>query len=241
MNVPREFRDLVEAYRRDGFVHLHGFVPPGLVRTLTTTIESTPERDPGPNPLTLDTMRFASNLFYASPPLQAWLSSPGLVALLCAMRGPDLWVRWDQAVWKGNGAPLFPWHQDNGYTELDVEHTQVWLALTPMNAENGGLQVVPGAHVDRLEHCWVGDHVQCWTPDVAEERGAISITAAPGDVVVFSSWLPHATTPNVTGEQHLAYVAEFLPVRDSDGLGAAPTPRCSPRRPTHTRLGGLSS
>lgn len=206
----------VDAFRRDGYVHLRGFVPPERLATLGEALETATERDPGTNPLTLDTMRFASNLFYAGEELQRFLSSPELLDVLCPLKGPDLWVRWDQAVWKGPDAPWFPWHQDNGYTELDVEHIQVWVAVTSMSERNGGLRILPGRHIERFAHHWIGGHVECFDDATADAMGALTVEAAAGDVVVFSSWLPHATTVNRTGEVRLAYVAEYLRLDEAD-------------------------
>lgn len=200
----------------DGYVHVPGQFSPAEVGRLRAAIERAPERDVGPNPLTLQTMRFASNLFYGSAELRALLSSAAVLGPVRQILNEDSWVRWDQAVWKGPGAPLFPWHQDNGYTELDAEHVQVWLALTEMNDANGGLMVVPGGHRSRLAHRWVGNHVQCYTTQEAALQGAISIDAQPGDLVIFSSFLPHATAPNTTADTRLAYVAEYLPCSVDD-------------------------
>lgn len=206
---------LAHRYRRDGFVHIEGFCSPEEVGRLRTAIEDAPERDPEPNPLTLDSMRFASNLLYGSPVLQEFLGSDRVVALASTLRGPDLWVRWDQAVWKGPGAPAFPWHQDNGYTELGAEHLQMWIALTPMRADNGGLAVWPRGHRRLLNHRWIGNHVVT-DPEEIEGSAAVDVTAQAGDLVVFSSFLPHTTHPNTTDEIRLAYVAEFLPLSEPD-------------------------
>ena len=47
-------------------------------------------------------------------------------------------------------------------------------------------------------------------------KGFEGIGANPGDVVIFSSLLPHATPPN-TGDVHRwAYVLEYLPLRAPD-------------------------
>ena len=201
----------LDRFAADGYAVLRSFVEPERAAQLASLLERAPERDPGPNPLSLDSMRFASNLFYGTPELVELLGAPPVIEIVTAVLGPDVWVRWDQAVWKGPGAPTFPWHQDNGYTELDAEHLQLWLALTSSTADNGGLVVAPGGHRRRLPHRWVGNHVVA-TPTGPSE----TIEAAPGDAVVFSSLLPHTTGPNRTGRTRLAYVAEFLPLDAPD-------------------------
>ena len=212
MQSPAEdSKDLRGCFERDGFVVVPGFLAAEEVAALRRAIELAPERDPGANPLTLDSMRFASNLFYGSAELQGFLCSPAVVALLRALGHDDLWVRWDQAVWKGPEAPEFPWHQDNGYTSLGVQHVQLWVAITAMHSGNGGLVVSPGGHRRRSEHRWVGNHVV-----IDDPTRQTAIDARAGDVVVFSSFLPHMTTANETGEDRLAYVAEYLPLGEVD-------------------------
>ncbi|MFM7062936.1 MAG: phytanoyl-CoA dioxygenase family protein [Actinomycetes bacterium] len=205
-----------EEFSRNGYVLVPGLVTPAQVAALRHTLFTTPERDPEPNPLTLSTMRFASNLFYGSETLRDFLCSQSVVALTTALLGPDVWVRWDQAVWKGHGAPEFPWHQDNGYTGLPGMHLQLWVALTEMNETNGGLFVAPGGHTELAPHEQVGNHVVMPTP-----RSVKEIRAQPGDVVLFSSFLPHSTSLNSSGAERLAYVAEFLPLSEAD-LSVAP-------------------
>ena len=203
--------DLLAEFREQGFVRVRGFLSGAEVAELRAAIEAAPVEDPAENPLSLDGMRFASNVYRCSEALQRFLSSEPVIGLVGAVGGPDLWVRWDQAVWKEHGAPEFPWHQDNGYTGLDATHLQLWVALTPMTEANGGLLVCPGGHLRLLEHRTVGGHV------AADPPGPIvTIDAEPGDVILFSSYLPHATTPNTTGDARLSYVAEFLPLGCQD-------------------------
>lgn len=202
-----ELQEIAQRYRRDGFVHLPGRLSGAELARLRAAVESAPERDPGDNPLSLGTMRFASNLFYGSEAIQAFLASEPVVELVSTLLGPDTWVRWDQAVWKGPGAPKFPLHQDNGYTGLEAEHLQLWVALTSAGFDEGGLVVAPGAHHQPLEHHWVGGHVEVDITDRLQQ-----VDAEAGDVIIFSSYLPHATAPNVTDRTRLAYVAEFLPI-----------------------------
>lgn len=198
---------LAQEFERDGFVRIPGFATADEVALLTRAIEEAPERDPGPNELTLGTMRFASNLFYASPTLARWLSSEPVAAVVAELVGPDAWVRWDQAVWKQPGAPTFPLHQDNGYTGLRASHLQLWLALTAMDESNGGLLVCPGAHRGDFAHRAVGHHMA-----MEDDLATVALPAQAGDLIAFSSRLPHATGPNRTGSTRLAYVAEYLPL-----------------------------
>lgn len=202
--------ELLDAFERFGCCLVPGAIPGDAVERLARALEDAPVSDDD-NPLSLGGMRFKSNVYRASPEVADFLATPAISSLVAPLTGGSAWVRWDQAVWKRPGAPEFPLHQDNGYTNLDVEHVQIWVALTPMTRDNGGLYVVPGAHRSRLPHRWIGHHV---VTDLAAQR--VHLDAAAGDVVVFSSFLPHGTTPNTTTAHRLAYVAEFLPLDAGD-------------------------
>lgn len=198
-------------FLRDGFVRFPSLLDPPAVAAAIAALDGLTRDDPAENPLSLGAMHFASNAYRRCPELCELLRSPQVVELVGLLLGPDTWVRWDQAVWKHPGAPAFPLHQDNGYTGLEVEHLQVWFALTDADAANGGLRVVPGGHRTPLEHRWVGHHLA--TTATGDE---VALDATAGDVIAFSSWLPHATAPNVATTTRLAYVAEFLPLGAPD-------------------------
>ena len=220
--VRESAEDLRARFARDGFVHMPGVLDGSQVAALRRCIESTPERSPEPNPLTLGTMRFASNLFYEGVVLQQFLCSEAVTHVVRTLLGDGAWVRWDQAVWKEPGAPEFPIHQDNGYTGLEADHLQLWVALTGMDHDNGGLVVAPGHHRTDFHHRWAGNHVTFDTPVTTT-----LLPAAAGDIVVFSSRLPHATTPNISTTSRLAYVAEFLGVNLFRGRFEANAPHAA--------------
>jgi ectoine hydroxylase-related dioxygenase (phytanoyl-CoA dioxygenase family) len=126
--------------------------------------------------------------------------------------GPDFWVRWDQAVEKGPHSGVFPWHQDNGYNNLYDEHYQLWIALSEMTPENGGLWVVPGSHRKKIPHRRIGKHMEAEGSARydAPDADKVFIKAEQGDVVLFSSLMLHKTYENVTTAARWAYVAEYM-------------------------------
>lgn len=210
----------VASFNESGFVRFPKILSSNECDDVESALGRTLDRDPSPNPLSCDGMRFASNLLYGSEELQRLLCAPGILAIVTALAGPNTWVRWDQAVWKQPGAPEFPLHQDNGYTGLQDEHLQVWIALTDTTSANGGLQIAPGWHHSDLPHHWRGGHAALDQP-----LATVSIDANRGDVVVFSSRLPHTTTPNMTTTTRLAYVRGVSPALGC-GLVGAVAPLC---------------
>lgn len=205
--------DLRRRWEQEGHVRLPGLFPAEHMADLVEHVAGLDPDQGEENPLSRGAMTFYSRLWPRSERLRTLLADPRLLAVVGALLGPDLWVRWDQVVDKGPGAGIFPWHQDNGYSKLRSEHVQVWVALTDATSIDGGLELVPVRRPERLEHGLDGGHVVLDGPLPAQP---VAIEAAAGDVVVFSSYTLHRTTPN-TGERHRwVYVAEYLRLRDTD-------------------------
>ena len=193
-------------FRASGFVHLPGFWTTAEIDDLRREIDAAAACREGSSSIDDGAMTFYSLLFPLRPALRRFISDQRLLDVLSPIAGPDLWVRWDQAVAKRPGAPTFPWHQDNGYSRLHVQHIQVWVALTDAGPDDGGLWVAPGSHDERRTHHAEGPHVAV---DEIPAHG-IPIVAETGDLVVFSSRLVHRTTPNESDRDRWTYVIEYL-------------------------------
>jgi ectoine hydroxylase-related dioxygenase (phytanoyl-CoA dioxygenase family) len=198
--------DLHQEFRKNGYIILRGFFSQDEITTLMADIHEAAaagEKDF----LSQGNMTFHSELYRRSEKLRTFLSQPKIVSFLNPIVGPNFWIRWDQAVAKEPGAGTFPWHQDNAYNQLKDMHYQLWIALTEMTADNGGLWIKPGSHNYTYPHEWVGNHLVCQvTPE-----DPVFVTAEPGDVVLFSSFILHSTLPNVTQDStRWAYVAEYM-------------------------------
>lgn len=202
---------LPEEFDKNGFIILRNFFSQAETQTLLENITSAPHPQ-GQEPLTRGAMTFYSRVFTYSKALQAFAAQQKIVDILKQIAGPDLWLRHDQAVAKGPGADTFPWHQDNSYNSLKDGHYQFWVALTEMTAENGGLCLQPGSHKTMLPHKRVGyEEVYDGVPE-----NPVAIAAEPGDVVIFSSFTLHSTTPNITQNTRWAYVLEYMSLDDYD-------------------------
>jgi hypothetical protein len=201
----KESPTLRDEFNERGYVTAQAFFSKEEMDDLIEEIKVAKTRN-GVSGLNRGALVFYSNIFFYSPKLQSFLAHPRVVDLLAKIIGPDFWVRWDQAVAKGNGAGTFAWHQDNGYSRLHDMHYQLWIALTDMTPENGGLWLQPGSHKKRLSHRQEKNHVEVKeVPD-----SPVFIHAKAGDVVVFSSLTLHSTSPNTTPNTRWAYVAEYM-------------------------------
>jgi hypothetical protein len=209
----RDLSEVAATFASEGHVVLSGLVERERAAALVEHLQDLDADAAQENPLSRGAMAFYSLLWPRSEPLRSLLCDPSLVGAVGAVLGPDLWVRWDQAVDKGPGAGTFPWHQDNEYSKLLGEHVQAWVCLTPSRPEVGGLELVPRRLHARLPHRIEDGHVVL-EPELPTMP--VSLLAEPGDVVLFSSYTLHRTTPNTTDRHRWAYVAEYLPLHEPD-------------------------
>ncbi|NJK40774.1 MAG: phytanoyl-CoA dioxygenase family protein [Acaryochloridaceae cyanobacterium SU_2_1] len=208
---------LLEEFNAQGYVIRKGLFSPIEAQTLIKDIQAAETID-GISALNKGSMTFYSGIYANSQPLQATISQTKVIDFLKQFIGPDFWVRWDQAVAKGPGSGTFPWHQDNAYNSLKDRHYQLWIALTKTTADNGGLWIVPGSHHHALPHNKIGNHMVY----AGQPQDPILIEAEPGDVILFSSFTLHSTSPNVTQAARWAYVVEYMSLNDYDPGAKAP-------------------
>jgi len=108
------------------------------------------------------------------------------------------------------------WHQDSVYSGLHLTpSTSAWIALTPSNAANGCMRVIPGSHTQGLlNHTTVGDDAnllrrgeQVTTVDEAE---AVDVVLQPGELSLHHSTIVHGSKPNTSGEPRIGFIVRFV-------------------------------
>ena len=199
-------------FKKNGYVFMKGFFSKAEVDALIADVEEAAATNSGEDVLDKGNLKFHALIMHRSEKLRNFIAQPKIIHFLSQFTGPNIWVRWDQAVEKKPGAGTFPWHQDNQYSQLKDQHFQFWISLTTMTADNGGLWVVPGSHYGMLKYDMDDNHVS-YKGDVSN---AVFISAEPGDVVLFSSFLLHSTTPNITQKSRWAYVVEYMQMDSID-------------------------
>ncbi len=204
-------KNLREQFEKDGYILVKNFFSSEEMTILMNDIKSAKTRN-GASGIDRGSLTFYSSLFFESKSIQSFISQQRIIDLLTPIIGPDFWVRWDQAVAKGSGAGIFPWHQDNAYSNLKEGYYQLWIAMTEMSPDNGGLWLVPGSHKQLLPHRQTGNHLE-WE---GTSENAVFIAAEPGDVVLFSSFMLHKTNPNVTQNPRWTYVIEYMSIEHFD-------------------------
>lgn len=121
-----------------------------------------------------------------------------------------------------------PWHQDAAYLHKPVApagfrmplvSVQFWLALDPVDADNGCMQFVAGRHRGGT----VAHHVASGHPDddgrllgiddpaAIGADDAVACALAPGGATIHTVMTPHYTGPNITADRpRRAYIFNLL-------------------------------
>ncbi|MGE0154438.1 MAG: phytanoyl-CoA dioxygenase family protein [Reyranellaceae bacterium] len=209
------------AYERDGVVNLAGMFDADWVERLRHAIQRDMD-DPGPMATNFNAEgtpgRFFGDMFM-------WTRDPDFRAVFVDSAGPAIAaemmgaakvnVFYDQLFAKEPGTVKpTPWHQDQPYWAVKGwQVTTLWIALDPIDRDNGAVEFVAGSHKwDR----WFrpvafkeGNHNDLRyrqspyepVPDIEAERGKYDIKwfrQEPGDCLVFHSMIMHGAPGNAT-------------------------------------------
>jgi ectoine hydroxylase-related dioxygenase (phytanoyl-CoA dioxygenase family) len=154
--------------------------------------------------------------------LFAWAAElarhPAVLAPVQEMLGPDL-LCWETVLFtkEANGPEHITWHQDVLYWGLEPpdEVVTAWVALSPSNAANGCMRVVPGSHKLDLQ-----THVDTYAEGNLLSRGqvivdvkeadAVDITLTPGEMSVHHVKIIHGSDLNRSGERRIGFAARYF-------------------------------
>lgn len=160
---------------------------------------------------------FPSGLHLEYPELATFLHHPIFQELCRRLVGPEADLTWNQGIIKpGKTGGQFAWHQDGHFaiTEpMDAGFT-CWLAVTPATVENGTLWVAPEyygrgllSHIRDVQ----GTTWQCQFDGQPEPKHKIPVELEPGQMLLFSRFMPHSSGPNQTDGVRIAYQIGFGP------------------------------
>ena len=136
--------------------------------------------------------------------------------------GPNLKGVTSQLSFKLRGnTRLAPWHQDNGYGELDPYTAITCItALDDTDLESGCLWIIPGGH--RLGQIDVSDQLTVESKDAmvevsieVDETSAIPIPMKVGESLIFHGWMPHKSLGNTSNRDRRLL---FLRYADADAV-----------------------
>lgn len=141
--------------------------------------------------------------------------SDAVTSIVSQLIGPDVDCCSSQFIFKNPGAWGQPWHQDSYYFPFLPERplVGVWLGISRATRENGCLQVLPRSHREPLHK-----HQPPRRPNSNlgyreildyDTTAAQTLEMAPGDLLVFDSFLMHQSTDNLSQEPRTAIVYHY--------------------------------
>ena len=196
----------LQAMERDGYLVVPGFFGPAAARDLlawTEELTAAPEV-PGrhmvyhEDSLTQPVHRVVQrieNFCPFHPGFDAAVRSGPLLDWTAALLGEPAVLFKEKINFKMPGAPGFKAHQDQqaGWTTYAPIFITALVTLDPATLENGCLEMVPGRHKEGL----IGEE---WNPLSEDGLDLVPVPTAPGDVIFFDSFAPHASKPNFTAD-----------------------------------------
>lgn len=107
-------------------------------------------------------------------------------------------------------------HQDNFYLRVQPGTClAAWMAVDDVDAENGGMKVVPGSHHEEVACPQKADAAVSFTTDyvpVPEGMEAVHCDMKAGDVLFFNGSLIHGSTPNTSATRfRCSLIAHYVP------------------------------
>ena len=196
----------VKKYKEDGYLLLRGLVPPETAQALHGEVMEIM------NIIGLGHTKLRQTAQYRRGSLlESYVQSALLRETAAAlMEAPAHLYLPFTAVKSGGGGGQFHFHQDGNYTRyVRGQGVNLWMALTPMREENGGLRIVPGSHLGgemASENAGDGD---AHRKVVSLPEGNVLIEMEPGDCVAFTRWTVHGSGANHTDNPRVAYAVQF--------------------------------
>ncbi len=215
--------DEVDAFARDGVVHLPAILPTDWLDLLVDPVEAT-IADPavttdmtalrtavaGVSPDSAGTGRFLSGVdhWLHDPVFAAFATASPLPAIAAALMDADrIHLYEDSVLVKEPGtAEVTALHQDLGYFHLDGDRIcTTWVPLDPVTVETGAVAYLRGSHRSGLVHrpnWFVSDEPLPGTagtpvPAIADDDPRlVRFAVQPGDVVVHHAATLHGAGPN---------------------------------------------
>ncbi len=176
-----------------------------------------------------DEITFTDHLAEADPEIMRFVKRPEFVEVTCAFLGPDTDLYWNQSVYKApGGTKQFPWHQDDGYMEVDpAPYLTLWLAINDVTLENGCVWFLPGSHTRGVvphEDTPIGK--SCYSLEAAHQGVPAPLPA--GSIAAFWSQTMHKSGLNVSDHMRKAFVIQYAAAGLKYAHNQEPVPGLTP-------------
>jgi ectoine hydroxylase-related dioxygenase (phytanoyl-CoA dioxygenase family) len=103
-----------------------------------------------------------------------------------------------------------PWHQDRAYWKGSAK-ISIWIAMDDATVANGCLKVIPGSHLDFLDHniSDTNKFKNSIADDALADREQISVEMAKGDALFFHDLLLHSSYENKSGKDRWSIIPTY--------------------------------
>lgn len=195
----------LDAWRRDGFVHLRGVLSAAEVAELVTWTDEIAARPADPSRATGLLQHYeltehgaqiarSENLVTNHPGFAALIDAGRLPAIAATLLGEPVVTYKEKINHKLAGGAGFAPHQDaRAYKFVDT-HLSGMVAIDAATVENGCLEVAAGWHHALLDV----DSDGCIHPELIDRFDWRPVPMEPGDLLWFHSRAPHRSGPNVS-------------------------------------------
>ncbi len=106
------------------------------------------------------------------------------------------------------------WHQDATYMGIEPhEYVTPWIALTPCNAENGCMSMIPGSHrspVRKHDDTFHQDNILTRGQAIpgVDESAAVDLVLRPGQMSLHHARVIHGSRPNRSRRRRVGFVLQ---------------------------------
>jgi len=205
--------ELMEQYKRDGYVIFRNVVDADLVAEASAHIDWLVERHPELRPEELWHTLVPGDPFWVR-----LISDSRLLDVAQLFVGPNIALFASHYISKPpyEGLPVL-WHQDGSYWPLDpMEVVTLWLAVDHSTPENGCMRVIPGTQNMALQHMQQRTDVRNVLsseidPALVDESNAVDVVLAPGDVSVHEPSIIHGSNANTSPMRRAGLTMRYIP------------------------------
>ncbi len=146
-----------------------------------------------------------------------------LKKILMDMAGSEPYAVQTMIYYKPAGARGQALHQDQFYLKVEPGTCiAAWLALEPIDEENGCMSVVPGSQNLPILCTIKSDTTQSFTDvtvPLSSEMRAVPVVMEPGDVLFFNGSMIHGSGPNVSKDRFRRSLIAHYATGDAQKLG----------------------
>jgi len=228
--------ELIEDFRRDGFVVVPGLLSADEVRRYGSAVDEAVTRRSRHDTRALgEKSRYeqsftqCQNLWEDSPDVRPLSFHPRIAGTAARLLGVDVVRLWhDQALYKEPGGRETDPHQDQPYWPIVETNTvTAWIPFDGSTLDNGAMGYLPGSHrlgVREFVNIFFG---QPEDPLAREELAGIEpvwVEVPAGSVAFHHGLTFHLARPNATGTVRRVHTAIFFADGSTRGEGKFPHP-----------------